>query len=65
MINLFEYGNFSIDHIFRESNMPADILAKMDAEGLMRVWRSHVQVPKVLRGLLRTDKLHLSHLRLS
>ncbi|XP_040994255.1 uncharacterized protein LOC121240788 [Juglans microcarpa x Juglans regia] len=60
---LFEGADFVIAHVYPEGNAPADYLAKMGARGSTCVWRSLLHVPRLLKDLIRTDKLSLPYLR--
>lgn len=61
---LFWLLDYIISHIFREANMVVDHLAKEGANGKIKTITGKNVGPSRLRGLLRTDYLELSYLRL-
>ncbi|KAG2664954.1 hypothetical protein I3760_16G106800 [Carya illinoinensis] len=62
-MRLYEGRDFAIHHVYREGNAPADFLAKMGAQSSILVWRSLLHVPKLLKSLIRMDKLSLPYVR--
>ncbi|XP_041025340.1 uncharacterized protein LOC121265720 [Juglans microcarpa x Juglans regia] len=65
ILELLKHQQFTIRHIFRQGNAPADFMARMGSSGCSTRWHSFNELPQPLKGLLRMDKLDFPYLRLA
>lgn len=65
LLNILAGLNYSIYHVYRQGNYLADFLARIGAEGRSCIWNNYNDIPCLLTGLLKTDKLWLPYLRIS
>ncbi|XP_041016201.1 uncharacterized protein LOC121258725 [Juglans microcarpa x Juglans regia] len=56
--------NFNISHIYRQGNSPADFLARIGANGYSCIWNKFSDLPFLLKGLLKIDKLGQPYLKI-
>ncbi|CAI9759581.1 unnamed protein product [Fraxinus pennsylvanica] len=63
LLKLLSGISFTISHQYREANSAADLLARQGADGLTMRYMQSDQIPKLLRGIIRMDKLGLPNIR--
>ncbi|XP_042965908.1 uncharacterized protein LOC122299590 [Carya illinoinensis] len=54
---------FKVMHVFREGNAGADFLARLASEKKSATWANFNDVPHILKGILKVDKMGLYALR--
>ncbi|XP_042954520.1 uncharacterized protein LOC122290907 [Carya illinoinensis] len=55
---------FKVKHTYREGNAGADFLARMASDQKNGTWNSYHEVPHLLKGILKVDKLGIPAIRL-
>lgn len=63
VLHFLSFMNYSLCHILREGNVPADFLAKMGAHGVSNGWNNVQNMPLQFRGWVRLEKSGLPYLR--
>ncbi|KAF5464418.1 hypothetical protein F2P56_014495 [Juglans regia] len=63
IINMLAGINFSAKHIYREGNKAVDVLARLRSNGISHEWSGQIEVPHLLRGILRIDSCGLAYIR--
>jgi ribonuclease HI len=63
ILELTRLLNAQVQHVFREANMAADLLAKNGSSGVSFDLSFGDKVPALLKGILHTDSLEIPYLR--
>lgn len=63
IFQLLGFFNYSVQHIFREGNQAADFLANVGCKSEKYFLFDNVNIPKMLRGIVRIDSSGLPSLR--
>lgn len=62
-MGLLEGVDISIKHLYREGNKVADALARQGAMGRNNLFTNSCQLPRVIKGLYRLDKMGTAYIR--